>query len=68
MVQAIGSEVAAETSSSAEMNVPAMIVAVSRAEANEANIGKTPFCISLAGPTFGPTPDTMHGACQSKNI
>jgi hypothetical protein len=46
MVQAIGSEVAAETSSSAEMNVPAMIVAVSRAEANEANIGKTPLHFS----------------------
>jgi hypothetical protein len=40
LCQAIGSEVAAETSRSAEMNAPAKIVAVSRTEVNEVNIGK----------------------------
>jgi hypothetical protein len=37
-LQAIGSEVAAETSRSAEMKAPANRVAVSRAEARVANI------------------------------
>ena len=39
-LQAIGSEVAAETSRSAERNAPAKTVAVSRAEAKVANIEK----------------------------
>jgi hypothetical protein len=37
-LQAIGSEVAAETSRSAEMKAPAKIVAFSRAEVNILNI------------------------------
>jgi len=37
-LQAIGSEVAAETSRSAEMKAPAKIVAFSRAEVNMLNI------------------------------
>src|SRR5690348_6667952 len=40
---AIGSEVAAETSRSAERNVPARTVAVLRAEANVLSIGRTLF-------------------------
>src|SRR5438034_350933 len=47
-LQAIGSEVAAETSRSAERNAPAKIVAVSRAETKVANIFKTP-CDCLGG-------------------
>jgi hypothetical protein len=50
-LQAIGSEVAAETSRSAEMKAPAKIVAVSRIEVNV--IGKTPLP-SCPSPTFGP--------------
>lgn len=42
VVQAIGSEVAAETRRSAEMNAPAKTVALWRTEANEVNIGN-PF-------------------------
>jgi hypothetical protein len=39
-LQAIGNEVAAETSRSAERNAPAKTVAVSRAEVKVANIEK----------------------------
>jgi hypothetical protein len=66
-VQAIGSEVAAETSRSAETSAPARTVAVSRAEAKEANIG-IPLGIALADPTIGPTPISMHGACQFRKV
>jgi hypothetical protein len=48
-LQAIGSEVAAETSRSAERNAPANRVAVSRAEVKVANIEQIPFQ-SLAEP------------------
>jgi hypothetical protein len=48
-LQAIGSEVAAETSRSAERNAPANRVAVSRAEVKVANIGN-PLIKSLAEP------------------
>jgi hypothetical protein len=48
MAQAIGSDVAAETSRSAERNAPAKIVAVSRTEAKE-NMGE-PFCIVFVEP------------------
>ena len=53
-LQAIGSEVAAETSRSAEMKAPANRVADSRAEVKEANIGN-PLCI-FVDPTIGPMP------------
>jgi len=53
-LQAIGSEVAAETSRSAEMKAPANTVAVSRAEAKVANIFKTPF--HQSNPTIGLMP------------
>jgi len=66
MLQAIGSDVAAETKSRAVMKAPAKQVAISRVEANDANILK-PLCI-LWDPTIGPMPDTMHGACQLKNV
>jgi len=65
MVQAIGSEVAAETNRSVVMNAPAKAVAVWRAEATVVNI-----CIPLdrvSGPTIGPALITMQGACQLKN-
>ena len=53
-VQAIGSEVAAETRRSAEMNAPAKTVAVWRTDANEVNIGN-PFSFFI-GPAIGPVP------------
>jgi hypothetical protein len=46
-LQAIGSEVAAETIRSAEMKAAANIVAVSRAAEKLANIGKTPCIVSV---------------------
>jgi hypothetical protein len=49
-LQAIGSEVAAETSRSADRKAPATTVAVSRAEISEANIFQNPFCISCLEP------------------
>jgi hypothetical protein len=42
-VQAIGTDVAAETNRSAVTNAPAKAVAVWRAEAMEANILQNPF-------------------------
>jgi hypothetical protein len=50
VAQAIGSEVAAEMSRSAEMKAPANMVAFSRA--NMLNIGKSP-CIDFADPPLG---------------
>src|SRR5205085_11401356 len=44
-VQAIGSDVAAETSKSADTSAPARMVAVSRAETKEANIVTIPFAL-----------------------
>src|SRR5690348_3279735 len=51
-LQAIGSEVAAETSRSAEMKAPANTVADWRAEVREAIIGNPLDC--LGDPTIGP--------------
>ena len=63
---AIGSEVAAETSRSAERNAPANTVAVSRMEM-AVNIVK-PLCNSFSDPTTGPVPSSMHGACQIEKV
>jgi hypothetical protein len=62
-LQAIGSEVAAETSRSAETNAPAKRVAVSRAEAKEANIGN-PLDL-LGDPTIGPRQHQCTGRANS---
>jgi hypothetical protein len=51
---AIGSEVAAETSRSAEKNAPAKTVAVSRTDVREANIVE-PLDL-MVDPTIGTTP------------
>jgi hypothetical protein len=66
MLQAIGSEVAAETNRSAVTNAPAKQVAISRVEAKLANIVEPLFILS--DPTIGPTPYPMHGLCQFKNV
>src|SRR6476469_9080324 len=60
MIQAIGSEVAAETSRSAEMKAPAKSVAVSRAVVSEANIEKPLFQIVRTRPS-GPCPYHCKG-------
>jgi len=52
-LQAIGSEVAAETNRSAVTNAPANMVAFSRIELSEANISK-PLLHFLGDPTIGP--------------
>jgi hypothetical protein len=64
-LQAIGSEVAAEISRSAEMNVPAKIVAVSRAEVKVVNIGNP---LDIWRPDHRAMPNTLHGACQFKIV
>jgi hypothetical protein len=64
--QAMGSDVAAETSSMAERNAPAMIVAVSRRVAM-LNIG-IPLVIVLPDPTIGSMAFSMHGSCQLEKI
>src|SRR5437868_5048201 len=65
-VQAIGSEVAADTSRSAEMKAPAKSVAVSRAVVREANIGKTPFSIWSRTRPSGPCPYHCKGCANLK--
>src|SRR5439155_11083836 len=65
-LQAIGNEVAAETSRSALMSVPARTVAVSRKEAT-LNMIK-PLCIVSSNPTVGSVPLSMQGACQTEVV
>jgi hypothetical protein len=67
-LQAIGSEVAAETSRSAEMKAPANMVALSRAEVKVVNIFIPLIQISHSNPTIGLVPLSMHGPCQLENI
>jgi hypothetical protein len=64
-IHAIGSEVAAETSSIAERNAPAKTVAVWRTEAM-LNIGNPldPF----SNPTTGPVRLEEQGACQLEKV
>jgi hypothetical protein len=62
--QAIGSDVAAETSRSAEMKAPAKTVAVSRTEAKEANIGNP--LDAFGGPTIGPRQYQCTGRANSE--
>jgi hypothetical protein len=66
-LQAIGSEVAAETSRSAEMNAPAIMVAAWRAESKEANMD-IPLVILAPDPTTGPVPTSMQGVCQLEKV
>jgi hypothetical protein len=64
VLQAIGSEVAAETSRSMETKAPAQTVAVSRKE----TVISKPLCIVSSNPTFGSVPLSMHGACQTEIV
>lgn len=66
MVQAIGSEVAAETSNMAERKAPAKIVAVSRMVVLVNIIN--PLVIVLEDPTAGSMPLSMQGSCHSEKI
>ncbi len=61
LLQAIGTEVAAEIRSIADTNAAANRLAVSRAEEKLANIGKNPSVVS-GGTNTDPPPLTIHGA------